>query len=261
MALPQWRNVSANVGNGAGYFGQGASLINQAFKTAQDGISKYQEQEKENANTREANNTAKLLDIAKTRPLTQADYDVAGMVDRTTLNKMLSEQEKQAHDKSMDTQKMGLDGQRLAAQIANWQSGINKDNAYIKNNTLENQLASYGAKLALDKKFGVGKSSKSSSGKKGSKSKGTNYDPFKMNEYIETINHDNRSKDDMRLDAAKLADAGFGNQEIMEELRNGTTRNYVWPNALGGDSGEYATSSDPDWLSKVIERRKIRKGL
>ncbi len=154
MALPQWRNVSANVGNGAGYFGQGASLINQAFKTAQDGISKYQEQEKENANTREANNTAKLLDIAKTRPLTQADYDVAGMVDRATLNKVMSEQEKQAHDIAKGEHGMGiadsnlaLDRRKTTAQIAKWRADAKA--ATGKPSYLEKKMID--ARLALSK--------------------------------------------------------------------------------------------------------------
>lgn len=245
----EWRGVSMpSFHKGT----DGMKYINQALATAQDGLTKHQEDQEKNIASERAANTALVLKMKGEGKTVSDDF----------LKKLGVYSGKEINEGSAVLRKEEQQNLKNAAQIANWQSGINRDNAHIKQNTLENQLASYGAKLALDKKFGVDKSSRGYSSKKGSKTRGTNYDPFKMNEYIEARDMDGRSKDMMRQQASQLADAGFGNQEIMEELRNGTTPNYISPYLPGGDSdGEYYGSSDPDWLSKTIERRKIRKGL
>ena len=170
--MPEWRNVSSQVGNGSDYFRGGSSLINQAFKMAQDGLSEYQVREKENADTREANNTAKLLDIAKVRPLTQSDYDAAGMVDRTTLNKMLKQQEKQDHDiargehsMSIADQTLALSRKRTAAEMAKWASGSAASNgkpSYWQKKTMDNYASVLKEKEMKER--GLGSYGKSKSG-------------------------------------------------------------------------------------------------
>ena len=109
---------SPAVGNGSAYFSKGADMFNRAFNIAQDGLTKHEQTLKENAQKAEMQATAKLSEIAKNGPLTQKDYDSVKFYDKMKLEEMINKNNKESHDQLMDTEKLGLDRQNIASQIA-----------------------------------------------------------------------------------------------------------------------------------------------
>ncbi len=109
MALPKWQNVGASVGNSSADQMAGSNLIMRALENASGALTDHRQEQDKAFWKQQENMAAKLLDIKKDRPLTEEDYQLAGIVNRKPLNDEIRKRETADRDYNLNLRKTNSD--------------------------------------------------------------------------------------------------------------------------------------------------------
>ena len=220
------------VGNGTEYFKTGATLMNDALRLAQDGITKHEESLKEVALKEEMQATAKLREMASKGELTDQARKESGGYNRMLLN-----------DKIMEDRKS-------QAMTDNYAAGSLKSRLTML--AAEQKAGKYA------KGYGRGGSRYK---KKGSGNKGFNWTQFETTVAAQDI--DPTSKKNMYKFASDLSAAGLSEDEIWLEIENLKNNNWLSSGALWMDDYEFdlPTSGDPQNPDAPHSKENYLKGL
>ncbi len=146
----RWSNISAAGGANAGTAAMGlaGSLFGKALQTAEDGLTKHQEELEKNVASEKAANTALILKMkSEGKPVSKDFMKQLGVYDGAEINEGSMKLRAEQQDRLMNNHRMSMDNQKFAqsklkdqAQIANWNSTAKARNAESKMSPLQRML-------------------------------------------------------------------------------------------------------------------------